>query len=297
MNVLRDYLEQGCALSTLLRILELPRSSYYYRPTGRKAGKRSSSIFRKRGRQVSLEGLVGDIKDLLSGEFVDYGYYKTYVYLRDELGYSIGSTRVYRIMKQHKLLRFQRGQAKRTNRNWVKELVPVVEKPFRFLELDIKYVYLQGTRSNAMVLTVIDVFSRWNLGHYIAYSIGKTDVVRLFKHLLKEYPDVKGCTVRNDNGSQFIARRVQEFLKESDIIQEFTMPATPEQNAHIESYHSIMESAVCQRFEFENMQDFKETMERFRVFYNFRRIHGGVGYTSPAKFLEKNGVFMSQKVA
>lgn len=297
MSVLTDYLEQGYALHTLLRILALPRSSYYYKPTGKKAGKRASNLLYKGKHRVTIDVLLADIKQLLRQEFVDYGYYKTYVYLKNELGYSIGSTRVYRIMKQHNLLKFQRHQQKRTNRKWVKELVPTVEKPFTFLELDIKYVYLQGTRSNAMILTILDVYSRWNLGHYIAANIGKVDVINLFKKVLKNYPEVQGCTIRNDNGSQFIATLVQEFLAESNIFQEFTKPATPEQNAHIESYHSIMESAVCQRFEFENMQDFKQTMERFKIFYNFHRIHGGIGYTSPAKFLENKGVSMHKKVA
>ena len=51
-----------------------------------------------------------------------------------------------------------------------------------------------------------------------------------------------------------------------------------------------MESAVCQRFEFENLKDLKTTMSRFRKFYNFERIHGGLGYLSPLKYLKKIGV-------
>lgn len=54
-----------------------------------------------------------------------------------------------------------------------------------------------------------------------------------------------------------------------------------------ESYHSIMESAICQRFEFKDLDDFNETMDRFRKFYNFDRIHGSLEFTSPAKFLKK----------
>jgi hypothetical protein len=34
-------------------------------------------------------------------------------------------------------------------------------------------------------------------------------------------------------------------------------------NAHIEAYHSIMESAICQRFEFENLEELKKTMSDF----------------------------------
>jgi len=87
--------------------------------------------------------------------------------------------------------------------------------PFDYLEFDIKYIYVAGLNRNALLLTVIDVMSRWNLG-------------------------------RNDNGSQFIAERVQNFFKDENVKQEFCEPATPEQNAHIELYHSVLEKVICQ---------------------------------------------------
>ena len=74
------------------------------------------------------------------------------------------------------------------------------------------------------------------------------------------------------------------------MYQEFTKPATPQQDAHIEAYHSIMESAVCQRFEFANLNVAKATLERFREFYNFERIHGGIGFQSPYKYLLQKGI-------
>jgi len=287
--VLDDFLEQKFPLKILLKILGLPKSSYYYKSTGAKAGKRPANYFYKQGDPVGKEQLLNDIKELLSHEFVDYGYYKTYIHLKNELGYAIGSSRTYRIMKEHDLLKFQRDKKKRLNRNWVQDLVPAVSSPFSFLEFDIKFAYIQGTRTNVMVLTVLDVFSRWNLGQYIAYSIRKQDVIDLFKCLLQKYPMPKHFIVRNDNGSQFVASEVQQFFVENNITQEFTKPSTPQQNAHIESYHSIMESAVCQRFEFEDREDFINTMNRFRNFYNFTRIHGGLNYQSPAKFLKTQG--------
>ena len=45
------------------------------------------------------------------------------------------------------------------------------------------------------------------------------------------------------------------------MIQEFTKPATPEQNAHVKSYHSIIESVICQKYDFETL---KETLLIFK---------------------------------
>jgi putative transposase len=117
------------------------------------------------------------------------------------------------------------------------------------LEFDIKYMYVAGKYTNVQVLTVIDVYFRWVLVQYVNWKIGYQDVIDLFKVILLNYPMAKNFIVRNDNGSQFEASLVQEFLKSKGITQEFTKPATPQQNAHIEPYHSILEIAVCQRIE------------------------------------------------
>jgi putative transposase len=291
-----SFLEKGIPKRQVLQALGIPRSSYYYTPTGNKAGKRPKvTIQDKHGHAKAEDVVINDIKRLLENEFVDYGYYKTYRYLKDELGYQIGSTRTYRVMKKNGLLKFQRDKTKRSNRNWVKDLVPIVHTEFSFLEFDIKYVYIQGKRTNAQVLTVLDVFTRWNLGHYIAYSIKSEDVIGLFEQLFAQYELPKCFIVRNDNGSQFEAAVVQKYLQDKGVTQEFTKPSTPQQNAHIESYHSIMESAVCQRFEFLDLKDFKDTMTRWQKFYNFDRIHGGIGYKSPYSFLLEKGVDMKLK--
>lgn len=289
--VVDEFLEKGFPKASILKYVGLSRSSYYYVSTGTTAGKRPMQfVYNQDNECHDLDFVLVKIKELLEGEFVDYGYYKTYRYLNDELGLKIGAYRTYNLMKKNNLLKFQRGLKKHINRNWVKDLVPFVETEFSFLEFDIKYVYIQGIKTNAQVLTVLDVFSRWNLGQYIATSIKSENVIALFDQIFQTYPMPKQFVVRNDNGSQFEALIVQNYLKQKGVIQEFTKPATPEQNAHIESYHSIMESAVCQRFEFENIADFKDTMARWKNFYNFNRIHGGLGFRSPKKFLESIGV-------
>jgi len=50
-------------------------------------------------------------------------------------------------------------------------------------------------------------------------------------------PIPESVVIRSDNGSQFIARNVREYLGLIGVQQEFTHVATPEENAHIEAYH------------------------------------------------------------
>ncbi|MBU1822189.1 MAG: transposase [Bacteroidetes bacterium] len=80
--------------------------------------------------------MVEAIKSLLSEEFVDYGYLKTTVYLRDEMNYLINPKKVYRLMKENDLLYVNRGVANPSKRQWVKDLVPDPQAEFTYLEFD-----------------------------------------------------------------------------------------------------------------------------------------------------------------
>jgi transposase InsO family protein len=270
------------------------RSSFYYCPSiGLKGRKPYAVVKDKNGKVIDNELVVKIIEQLFQHPFVDYGYYKTYIYLRKKQHLQISKHLVYRLMKKHQLLRNQYcTSSKKMKRNWVKDLLPQVEVPFTYLEFDIKFVWVAGMNRSLQVLTILDVFSRWNVSHLIAYSIKYQDVIKLFERAFEHITIPEKFYVRCDNGSQFIADMVQKYFKDKKVIQEFTKPATPQQNSHIESYHSIMENAVCQRFQFRDLKDAKQTMNQFREFYNFDRIHGGVGFQSPSEFLQSKGLDM-----
>ena len=142
------------------------------------------------------------------------------------------------------------------------------------------------------MLTVIDVESRWVLGQFIDWKINKNDVQYLFDKIFSFYDLPKVVYVRNDNGSQFVASEVRNYFKDKDVVQEFTKPSTPEQNAHIESYHSIMESIICQKYQFENLEEAQLTFNRWIKFYNFERIHSGIQYLSSVDYLNTKGITM-----
>lgn len=291
----QDCIGAGIAKSLVLRLCQISRSSFYYKPQDghRQAGRVCSTTTIKRtGGYEPDTQVVEDIKALLAQEFVDYGYYKTTIYLRQTKQYLINPKKVYRLMNEHGLLNLTSRAYNTTKRQWVKELVPNPETEFTYFEFDIKYIYVHARRAHAQVLTVLDVFSRWNMGQLIKWTMRKEDVVALFETLFETYSLPTQFYVRNDNGSQFVADVVQTYFRDRNVVQEFTKPATPEQNAHIESYHSILERAVCKRYEFESLAQAIETLNRFRDFYNLERIHSGLHYRSPYQFLLERGVDM-----
>lgn len=291
-----DFIKEGHPKKVILEVLGIPRSSFYYKPKqskGKRGITKSTQTYTKNGEAVSNEKVIKDIEEILSGEFVDYGYLKVTHWLRQEKNYIINPKKIYRLMREQGLLNKVEPR-KKNQRNWVKDLLAPAKDAFDYLEFDIKYFYVAARNRNALSLTVIDVKSRWVLGHYIAWVIKKEDVINLFNQLFEVYPLPKSFYVRNDNGSQFIAEKVQQYFEDKGVTQEFCKPATPEQNAHIESYHSIQEKVICQRNEFVSLEQLQNTLNRFVSFYNFERIHSGVGYTSPYKYLLKMNIDMKQ---
>ena len=71
------------------------------------------------------------------------------------------------------------------------------------------------------------------------------------------------------------------------IDHEFTHVASPQENCYIESYHSIVESAVCAKHELESLEEAKEVFNRFVNFYNQGRAHGSLHMLSPNQFLRE----------
>jgi transposase InsO family protein len=293
--IAEEFISQGYPVRKVLGTLGIAVSSYYYQSVeGRQAkGKRKSTHTRKQdGKYISNEVVVKEIEDLLSQEFVDYGYRKVTHWLRQQKGYLINEKKVYRLMSEHKLLK-KRPKHRRSNRRWVKQLVPQPSGVLEYLEFDIKYIYVGGKRTIALLLSTIDVSSRWVLGQYMGWRISKHEVIELFEKLFAYYPLPERIYVRNDNGSQFEAQLVQDYFKAKGVIQEFTLPATPEQNAHIESYHSIIESVICQRYDFEDLTEVQDTFNRWIKFYNMERIHSGIDYLSPRNFLATKGIALN----
>jgi transposase InsO family protein len=105
--------------------------------------------------------------------------------------------------------------------------------------MDIKDVHIHDTGMNALLLTVIDIYSCKVLIHLLRSSIKKGDVLVMLS-LMLEYK-AEGMTVRNGNGSQFIATEVRQYLKEKRILQEFSHVATPEDNAYNEALRSNLQ--------------------------------------------------------
>ena len=92
---------------------------------------------------------------------------------------------------------------------------------------------------------------------------------------------------RSDNGSEFIAQKIQEWLKEKQIKTLYIDPGSPWQNGYIESFHRRFRDEGLNREWRLNLREARVVIEDWRQHYNTERPHSRLGYLSPEGFIAK----------
>lgn len=257
-------------------------SSYYRKPNFGKKGNHPTAVtFHHKNGFVSQSDVVKSIKKILKHEFIDCGYRLMTKYLNRD-GYQINHKKLYRIMKEEGLLKLEnRINRSGSGRKFVKFRKVYTSRPLQCLEMDIKMVWVPNVGKNAYLLSVIDVHTRRILKDYFSFNIKQKHVIELLSQLFNEYNYPDSVVIRSDNGSQFIAKSVREYLGLIGVQQEFTHVATPEENAHIEAYHGILKKEVFSRFDYRTFGEVQQILKRFVSFYNNERLHGLLGRITP----------------
>lgn len=90
--------------------------------------------------------------------------------------------------------------------------------------------------------------------------------------------------IRSDNGPQFISNAFEDVCEALNVEHERIPPKTPNLNAHIESFHSILERDCYARNEFASYTEAHKIVTEFLDFYVNRYLHGSLNDMPPAHF-------------
>jgi putative transposase len=288
-EIVCKMVSQGMITQKALEIASIPRSTYYYKSKGTRKGKQPSDYTLYKGGIVSNDKVINSIENILSEDFIEYGYICTTHQLNDQ-GYKINKKKVYRLMKERSLL-LPKKPVKGQGKTYVKYTSPLCTAPFETIEADIKYIYIQGAKRNAYLITFLDVFTRMALVWTLQWDMKTTRVTgligRLFDQWLIPYnvdPLKIQVRIRTDNGSQFIAKRFRERLDDAHISNEYIHPGTPQQNGHIEAFHSTVSNLVCNKYILDTLEQATEIFSRFYDTYNYKRIMKATLYKTPYRF-------------
>ena len=130
------------------------------------------------------------------------------------------------------------------------------------------------------MLTLIDEFSRECLAIDVERKLNSQDVLNRLTELFTRWGAPR--YIRSDNGSEFTAKLVREWLKRLDVGTLFIEPGSPWENGYIESFNGKLRDELLNGEIFETLKEAKVLIEQWRIHYNQKRPHSSLGYRPPA---------------
>ncbi len=208
-----------------------------------------------------------------------YGYRRITVLLRRE-GWRINRKRVHRIWKSEGL-GLPRRRPRRSRMGPVGEIVNKAEYPNHVWSYD--FVEDRTERGGKLrILAIIDEYTRECLTTRVAPSIPASAVIETLEWLFLTRGVPKH--IRSDNGPEFVARAVCQWLTESGCQTLFINPGSPWENGYIESFIDKLRDECLNREIFRNGREAQVIVENWRQEYNNYRPHSSLDYLTPSEF-------------
>jgi putative transposase len=157
------------------------------------------------------------------------------------------------------------------NKVWVSDIT--------YVPTDEGWLYLAGHK---------DLFN----GEIVGYAMGE----RLSKNLVEESllravstrrPEKDGLH-HSDRGSQYCSQEYQNLLKRFGLLVSMSGRGNCYDNAPMESFWGILKQELIHHRHYHTRREaMAEIREYIEIFYNRQRLQAGLGYLSPAAFIQK----------
>ena len=136
-------------------------------------------------------------------------------------------------------------------------------------------------------LIIVDEYTRENLVLDVKRSIKGGDVLDTLSRLFGE----RGapCHIRSDNGSEFIAGQVQDWVESLGVETLYIEPGAPWQNGYAEAFNSRLRDEFLEMNYFHSVQEAHMLANRWRDDYNNKRPHSSLKYMTPVEFARHCG--------
>ena len=211
-----------------------------------------------------------------------YGYRRITVLLRRE-GFRVNKKRVHRIWKSEGL-GLPRRRPKRRRMGSTGGIVNKAEYPNHVWSYD--FVEDRTERGGKLrILVIIDEYTRECLAIRVEPSIPASVVTRVLEWLFLTRGVPK--YIRSDNGPEFIAKAVCQWLESSGCKTLFINPGSPWENGYIESFNDKLRDECLNREIFRNGREAQAIVENWRGEYNNYRPHSSLDYLTPAEFARR----------
>ncbi len=224
------------------------------------------------------QALTNDIVGLAT-RFGRYGYRRITAMLQRS-GWVVNHKRVERIWRREGLK--VPARQPRRGRLWLNDGSCVRLKPESENHVwAYDFVHIRTWDGRAVrLLTIIDEYTRECLAIRAGRSIRSSDVIETLAGLMM----ARGVPehIRSDNGPEFTARVVREWLGGVGARTLYIEPGSPWENGYVESFNGKLRDELLDREVFYTLLEVQVLTEQYRQTYNRIRPHSSLGYRPPA---------------
>jgi putative transposase len=289
-------MERGKSTALVLRMVGLAESTYYARK--KRLAELPAEQVSKDGRgrpvpgfslssmneKVEDEHIKGWILELLDGEEHVYGYRLLGKRVCQQHDVKLNGKKSYRLCKELGILQQARKRVSKHPRRLPRN--HTITRPNQLWQMDIKYAYVLGKERFVYVFTILDVFDRVAVQQYRGTVCGAVQIVQTLSRALESRvkPGEALPVIRSDNGPQFVSKLFGDTCESLGLVHERIPPRTPDMNAYIESFHSLLERDLFHNRDFMTLEEAYEAIDQYLDFYNHRRMHGRLKDMAPMEF-------------
>ncbi|BBG65022.1 mobile element protein [Hydrogenimonas sp.] len=237
---------------------------------------RSSMVYKPR--QPFKDEVLAESVKALSEKYPRFGYRRIGVMLGWEMNETINAKRIYRLWTMLNLqLPKKRPRRRRPGTDPIKLQSGHINHVW-------SYDFVSDRAANGQklkILVVVDEYTRECLALEVAASIRTHHLIDTLSRLMTLYGRPK--FIRSDNGPEFTAKAVIQWLTDNDIGPAFIKPGSPWQNAYVESFNGKFRDECLNREWFYNRKEAAVIIEKWRNHYNHERPHSSLDKQPPAK--------------
>lgn len=237
------------------------------------------SVQRRLPKVRSDEGALTAAIVELATKYGRYGYRRITALLKCA-GWRVNSKRVERIWRQEGLK--VPSKQPRRERLWLNDgscirLRP--EHPNHVWAYD--FVTDRTTEGRAFrMLTVVDEYTRECLAIVVNRKLDSTHVLETLGELFVSRGPPEH--IRSDNGPEFCAQAVKNWLGRLQVKTLFIEPGSPWENGYVESFNGKLRDELLNGERFTTLLEAQVLIANWRQEYNHFRPHSALGYRPPA---------------
>ena len=130
------------------------------------------------------------------------------------------------------------------------------------------------------MLVIVDEFNRECLAIEVARKLKSQDVLAVLADLFVRHGPPEN--IRSDNGPEFVAKAVRDWLGRVGVQTLFIEPGSPWENGYCESFNGKLRDELLNTEIFHTLREAQVLIEGWRRHYNAIRPHSAFGWKPPA---------------